>query len=163
MQFTPRVYAAETLPVPLPLIPVVKTCAGYPYPCPSLPRNKGKDRDWTQIEEPNPAPPNTIEEDPFDEEEDLYNPAPLPPNPTRRQVRTALHDKSIAGLCGPSSFSLVDEENASGSSSGIQYNPEEFPEALNNPEPMDMDFAPTRSADYSPSRPQSVAANETIA
>jgi hypothetical protein len=130
---------------------------------PRGPRNKGKDRDWTQIEEPNPAPPNITEEDPFDEEEDLYNPAPLPPNPTRRQVRTALHDKSIAGLCGPSSFLLVDEENTSGSSLGIQYNPEEFPEALNNPEPMDMNLAPTRSADYSPSRPQSVAANETIA
>ena len=109
---------------------------------PRKPRNKGKERQWAPDREPSIV----------DSDEDLYRPAPLPQNPTGRQIRTALHNRSIANLCRMSSRSRVDENNASGSNIGLSYDAEEFPEALNHAEPMDTDL--TRLTEYSPSQRQ---------
>jgi hypothetical protein len=87
------------------------------------------------------------------DDEDLYTPV-LPTNPTSRQIRTAIHDRGIARLCGPSTYSLEEEDDFGESNPGIDYNPTEFPEAWNCPEPMDMDVITTHPTEYSPSRPQ---------
>ena len=109
---------------------------------PRKPRNKGKERQWAPDREPSIV----------DSDEDLYRPAPLPQNPTGRQIRTVLHNRSIANLCRMSSRSRVDENNASGSNIGLSYDAEEFPEVLNHAEPMDTDL--TRLTEYSPSQCQ---------
>jgi len=143
------------------------------------PKRNGKDRDWApEAEELSGAAHNPTAEDSFDME-DLYDPPPLPPNPTSRQVRTALHDKAIANLCKPSDWTLLDEETDNGSA----YDPNAFPEAWNRPEPMDvvpaatrpldvtpaatrpLDAAPaaTRPLEYSPSRQQGDTTNMNLA
>jgi hypothetical protein len=91
--------------------------------------------------------------------EDLYDPPPLPPNPTGRQIRTALHDKAIANLCKPSDWMLLDEKPDNGNT----YDPTNFPEALNQPEPMDIVPAATSPLEYSPSCQQGNTANKTLA
>jgi hypothetical protein len=116
------------------------------------PRSNGKDRDWAAEGEPTAAPLNPAADDPFDDE-DLYT-LVLPTNPTSCQLRTAIHDRGIARLCGPSTYSLEDEDEFGESNPGIDYNPMEFPEAWNCPEPMDMDVITTRPTEYSPSHPQ---------
>ena len=54
-------------------------------------------------------------------------------------------------------------KGASRSGPGLDYNTEEYPEALNGPEPMDVEFATTRRIDYSPSCPQGDVANMNLA
>jgi hypothetical protein len=128
---------------------------------PKKPKNKGKDKDWAQEGEPSLVPPNPEADDMLYSDEDLYNPPPLPPNPTARQIRTALHDKGIANLCRMSSRSRVDENHASGSNSELTYDPEEFPEAWHPPQPMDTEFR--EPAEYSPSHQQGEATNMNLA
>jgi hypothetical protein len=127
------------------------------------PKGSGKDREWVPEEEPNVATPNPMLVDLSDEDNDLYAP-PLPPTkPTARQIRTARHDKSIANLCKPSTWSLIDDDNAVASSSRTTYNPEEFPEAWNMSDPMDTDLATASTIEYSPSRLQEGPANLNLA
>lgn len=109
------------------------------------------------------TPPNPTIEDLSDADDDLYAPPPLPSNPTGRQIRTALHDKVIANLCKPSTWSLEDDNNAVASSSRITYDPEEFPEAWSLPDPMDTDLATASTMEYSPSCPQGGTANLNLA
>jgi hypothetical protein len=128
-------------------------------------KNKGKNRDYAEgLGEPLETPPDHIE-DLTNVDEDLYAPAPLPPNPTRRQVRTALHHGAIDNLC-ETIYPRVDENGASGSNAEgdiLEYNPEDFPEALNCVEPMDTGIDPSSSTEYSPSRPQNGATNVNLA
>lgn len=123
--------------------------------------NKGKEREWAPVREPSVANLNPTTEDAVDSDEDLYHPAPLPRKPTERQIRTALHHRSIANLCRMSDRSCTDENNASGSNSVPTYDPEHFPEAWNHDERMDMDL--TRPTEYSPSHRQGDAADMNLA
>ena len=127
-------------------------------------KGKDKDKDGSPERELSVAPPFPTLENLQDEDVDLYFPAPLAPHPTGRQISTALHDRAIANLCKPSTYSLVDEDGAGGSNSRT-YDPEEFPEALNSPEPMDIiiDPATARTIEYSPSQPQGDATNVNLA
>jgi hypothetical protein len=130
---------------------------------PRKPKNNGKDRDWAPEGEPPMVPLNQMGENPFDADKDLYYSAPLPPNPTGRQIRMVLHDRSIANLCRPSTYSLTDEDQASRSNPGIIYNPGEFPEAWNCPEPMDTDSTAMGPLEYSPSRRQGETTKTNLA
>ena len=80
-------------------------------------------------------------------------PAPASPNPTRRKVRTALHHQGIDNICEALSREYLhpqtENEGASGSNITLDYDPEEFPEALSGPEPMDTELTHTRLTDYS--------------
>jgi hypothetical protein len=128
---------------------------------PRKPKNNGKERDWAAEREPSIANLNPTMEDAVDSDEDLYHPAPLPPNPTARQIKAALYNKSIANLCKMSSRSRVDENNDSGSNSGLAYDLEKFPEAWSRAEPMDTD--PTGPTEYSPSHRQGDATDTNLA
>jgi len=135
---------------------------------PRKPKGSGRNKDWAPNEEPDTAPANATLVDLLDaeEDEDLYSPAPLPPNPTSRKMRTAVHHQGIANICNSLSKSWTDEQGASGSDSRIEYesyDPEEFPEAWNCPEPMDMDLATARPMEYSPSRPQGDTTKSNLA
>jgi hypothetical protein len=128
---------------------------------PKKSQGRGKDRDWAPVREPSQATPHPVEGNISDSDEDLYNPPPLPPNPTAHQIKTALHHRGIANLCRMSARSQVDENNASGSNSRFAYDTEEYPEAWNHSEPMDAE--PARPAEYSPSHHQNNATNMNLA
>jgi hypothetical protein len=130
------------------------------------PKSNGKDRDWAPEGEPNRTTGNPTLMDPSNDDGDLYTPALLPPNPTSRQVRKDICDRAIAILCRPFTSWLDGDEGASGSYSGITYDPEQFPEALNFSEPMDtdlVDLVNTRPIRYSPSCPQGDTTNLNLA
>ena len=125
-------------------------------------RPTGKDREWALAEERDATSPNHAGEAPFDVDEDLYSPANLPPNPTTRQMRTALHHRSIDNICkNLASYPLTDENGASGSGTSFDYDPDMFPEAINQIDSMDTDAAGL--TDYSPSRLQGDAAMPYLA
>jgi hypothetical protein len=80
-------------------------------------RNKGKGREReTDVEEEpiagpsNAGPTNTPIDEIMDPDDDLYHPAPLPPNPTRPQIRAGLHHQSIAAILNSDSH-LMDTDN----------------------------------------------------
>jgi hypothetical protein len=129
------------------------------------PRKNSNDKDWAPEGEPSttPAHPTLIE---LDDDGDLYS-APLPPNPTRHEVRTALHHQGIDNICEALSRKYLhpqtENEGASGSNITLDYDLEEFPEALSGPEPMDTELTHMRLTDYSPSRPQGDATNVYLA
>ena len=107
------------------------------------PKNGGKYNDWAPEEELNVQDQNTTTEDPPDSDSDLYEPAPTctrPLSQQARQERTAQVHKGIENICT------------------TLYNINEYPEALNCPQPMDTDLAPTGPIEYSPSHPQGNAA-----
>jgi hypothetical protein len=121
-------------------------------------RGKGKEKERDTEEDPTAALPNATIDEIIDPDDDLYNPAPLPPNPTGPQIRSALHDKSIANICNQAmEVDLGPTANT--------YDTNDFPEAWNQgpPGPTGEGSAAARPIGYSPSCPQSGAANETLA
>ena len=128
-------------------------------------KNKGKEGDWEPGREPVATPTNHagayITED---TDEDLYQATPNPPNPTSRQARTEKHHMSCDNICDRYDSDLwMETEGASGSGNGLDYDRVEFPEAWNDLEPMDAEFATIRHINYSPSRPQGDVANVNLA
>ena len=122
-------------------------------------RDKGKERAFE--EGPRAASPGVPLEDIMDPDDDLYNPPPLPPNPTGPQIREALHDRSIANIFRPPSQAM---EVDSGTTANT-YDTSEFPEALNNgpPGPATSAIAEAQLIDYSPSRAHSSVATKNLA
>jgi len=120
-------------------------------------KGKGKEREHLTADEPadptniTAALPNSTIEHILDEDGDLYDPPPLPPNPTGPQIRTALHDRAIANICNHQSM-----EVDAGNNNAWSYNTDEFPEAINEgpSKPAEVTRTAMQSADYSPSRPQ---------
>jgi len=109
----------------------------------------------------NPLP--AMVDDIFDPKDDLYNPAPLLPHPTGPQIRTALHDRSIANICN----SYTQEMEMDTGTVGTSYNAKEFPEAWSAniyPRPMESANRTTlaQTTGYSPLCLQSGAANKTL-
>jgi hypothetical protein len=99
--------------------------------------------DWAPEEELNVQDQNTTTEDPPDSDGDLYEPVPTRTRPLSqqaRQERTARVHERIENICA------------------TIYNTDEYPEALNCPQPMDTDLAPAGPMEYSPSCPQGDAA-----
>jgi hypothetical protein len=119
------------------------------------PKNNGKNRDWVEGE-PNPTLAEPLDMDPFNTNEDLYVLAPLPPNPTGHQLRTALHHKAIDKICN-SNYS-VGEATASESNVRMDYDSREYPNALNHPDSIDTYWdaqaVTAESLEYSLSHPQ---------
>ena len=79
------------------------------HPCqshrPRKSKGKGREEEHPIAGDPNmspsnntAAPPNATIEEILDTDGDLYDPSPLPPNPTQQQIRKALHDNSTAQL-----------------------------------------------------------------
>jgi len=132
---------------------------------PKTNKNKGKDKDWewegeTVTVPTNPMGTYIIE----DIDDDLYGATPPPLNSTTCQIRIALHHRSCDDICERyNSEHWMETNGAGGSSPELDYNLEEFPEALNGPEPMDAKFATTRCIDYSPLCPQEDVANVNLA
>ena len=126
-------------------------------------KNNGKGKEIDSEEHPIAGPSNATLEEVIDLDDDLYNPPPLPPNPTAAQVRTALHHKSIANLCR--SINQDMEVDHPGDIPVSTYDNEEFPEALNRGPPVSaISGGPAaQPVDYSPSCPQSGIANATHA
>jgi hypothetical protein len=132
-------------------------------PRPNRKRGKPKRTSWTEDWDPetgpDKVPPNPSTEDHLDSDEDLY--APVAPRRNRmshqeRSERTMRHHRAIDNMCGPSSYSLVDDTNIGMNTDWAQtgYDPVEFPEALNRPVAMDTDSAAAEPHNYSPSRAQ---------
>ena len=114
--------------------------------------------------EPSTAPLVPPSEEPLDSDEDLY--APVAPNPTKRQLRTARHHKAIdklINMCRTSTQPQGEEEVVGENENRFNYDLENFPEALNYPVPMDTEPIDTGLSEYSPSLPQGDATNETHA
>ena len=123
-------------------------------------RNKGKERNTDEDPATGPLLGTSLEEI-IDPDDDLYNPAPLPPNPTGPQIRSALHDRAVANICssiGP----LMDWESEVIENT---YDTNKFPEAWNTgpPRPSGSGSAIVRPTEYSPSCPQSGVTNMTLA
>jgi hypothetical protein len=99
----------------------------------------------------------------IDLDDELYNPPPLPSNPTAAQVRTALHHKSIENLCRTINQDM--EVDRPGDIPASTYDNEEFPEAFNRGPPVSaISGGPVAQlVNYSPSCPQSGIANVTHA
>ncbi len=134
------------------------------------PRGKGKVREQQATEEPmatpfDPAvaPPRATIEEIIDEDGDLYDPPPLPFNPMGPQIRTALHDRTIANMCNHQSME-IDGGNMEDWSSNL-YDTNNFPKALNNaaPNPEGTATVNTQPYDYSPSCPQLGVAEKILA
>ena len=131
-------------------------------------KGKGKEQEQHNIENPPDTvttPPEATIEDILDPDGDLYDPPPLPPKPTGRQVRTALHDKGIANLYNQGIQSMEVDGGSAEVYHGDTYNANEFPEALNGgpSSPSKVTNVATLPMNYSPSRLQSGAANKTLA
>jgi len=76
----------------------------------------------------------------------------------------AIHDKGIARLCGPSSYTLVNEGDFGVDiPEAATYDTDEYLEAWNRPEPMEMDIASAHPLEYSPSRSHGSATNANLA
>src|SRR5260370_19128140 len=97
----------------------------------------------------------------MDADRDLYDPSPLPPNPMGPQIRSALHDRSIANMCNHQLME-IDGRNIETWSDSL-YNNNDFPEAINGAPPKLTKTAHNsmQLIEYSPSRPQLGAANKT--
>jgi len=104
-------------------------------------------------------------EAPFDEDEDLYAPIPVS-NKVSRQIRTERHHKGINNivdnLYGPPAHFQGEGEFNSSNEGRVNYDPDEFPEALNCPEPMDTEVTTTKPIEYSPLRPHGVTTDKNI-
>jgi hypothetical protein len=129
-----------------------------PRPSRGSRKSKGKGKEKEIFTEDGPTAVNRHNaaiEDIIDPDGDLYDPPPLPPNPTGPQIRTALHDKGIADICNNINQSMeVDSGNASNTRTWT-YSTNEFPEALNS-HPSNADPAANAVAgpsDNSHSRP----------
>ena len=130
-------------------------------------KGKGKAPDSPMAEEP-PMPPtkaaagpsNESLEEILDPDGDLYDPPPLPPNASGPQIRTALHSMAIAALYNHQSME-IDGGDAE-VRPNIEYDPTEFPEALNGStfNPPEAINAQAKTANHSPSRPQLGAAKQ---
>jgi hypothetical protein len=96
----------------------------------------------------------------LDPDGDLYDPPPLPPNASGPQIRTALHSMAIAALYNHQSME-IDGGDAE-VRPNIEYDPTEFPEALNGStfNPPEAINAQAKTANHSPSRPQLGAAKQ---
>ena len=107
------------------------------------PKNSGKYNNWAPEEKLNIQDHNTATKDPPTSDGDLYEPAPTCTRPLSRQAwweRTTWHYEGIENICA------------------TLYNTDEYPEALNCPQPIDTNLAPTGLMDYSPLHPQGDAA-----
>jgi hypothetical protein len=134
-------------------------------------KGKGKERERPTAENPAAAPssiaaalPNTTIEEILDTDGDLYDPPPLPPNPTGRQIRSALRDNSTADLLNHYDDSMeIDSGNNEVGSSTV-YDTNKFPEALNGgpSKPTEVTNVTAQLIDYSPSRPQLGATNTSL-
>jgi hypothetical protein len=115
-------------------------------------RGKGKEKEIFTADGPTVVTHPTVTiEDLLDTDGDLYDPPPLPLNPTGPQIRTALHDKRIADIYNNNNQSM---EIDSGNTGLLSYDANEFPEALNS-EPSEVNQASNAVAgpsNYSPSR-----------
>lgn len=146
------------------------------HPCqsrrPRKPKDKGKEREQPTAEDPAlapanvaAAPTNTTIEELLDPDGDLYDPPPLPPNPTRPQVRSALHDKSMANLLNHYDQSMEVDSGNNEAWSSAAYSTNRFPEALNvcgPARPTEAANTDTQLIDYSPSRPQLGVASSSL-
>jgi hypothetical protein len=128
---------------------------------PRRPRGKGKEKKIFTADGPTvTTQPGTTIEDILDPDGDLYDPPPIPPNPTGPQIRTALHDKGIADICNSNNQSM---EVDGGNEGPLTYDANEFPEALNS-EPSGVSQATNAVAgpsNYSPSRPRNGVAQQS--
>ena len=117
-------------------------------------RDKGKGKERAMEEDPTTGRVHATLEEITDPDDELYNPAPLPPQPTGREIRTALHDRAIANICNSQAQEM---EVDAGTPTEDTYDNNAFPEAWNGR------AAWSAEVEYSPSRPQSSAAHNTIA
>jgi hypothetical protein len=126
-------------------------------------RGKGKEKEiFTENGPTVAAHPSTTIEQILDPDWDLYDPPPLPPNPTGPQIRTALHDRGIANICNNNNEPMEED----GENDRVwSYNANEFPEALNNepPNAAQTTNAVAGPSTYSPSRPRNSVAQQALA
>ena len=125
------------------------------------PKGKGKEKEMNLINF-SVAPHHATIEECLDSDGDLYDPPPLPPNPTGPQIRSALHDMAIANLCNNYDQSM---EIDGGNTGEWSYDNDKYPDAMNGgpsgtTEVTRTDVQPTN---HSPSRPQTGDTHRTIA
>ena len=111
-------------------------------------------------------PPNASINEIIDLDDNLYHLPPLPPNPTGPQIKTGLHDKSIADACNPFAYLMeMDDppEEGEDQPSGA-YDPANWPEDNNSLDPWDITNAAAGPSThfYTPSRPQSGTAQRPM-
>jgi hypothetical protein len=100
------------------------------------------------------GPSNKSLEEILNLDSNLYNPPPLPLNASGPQIRTTLHSMAIAALCNHQSMEINGRDTEV--CPNIEYDPTEFPEALNGStfNPPEAINAQAQTASHSPSHPQ---------
>jgi len=109
----------------------------------------------------------------LDPDDDFFNPPPLPPNPTGIQIRSGLHDRTLAAACNPYPHLMDTDEDNDNPTGAHDPNNGGLSEPYLDDETIDIwnngilaasnaAAGPSNYSEYSPSRPQSGAANRTI-